>query len=54
MPATAARVAAAEALATIGPAANAALPKLREVAAKDDEPEVRDAAGEAIKKIEAK
>ena len=49
-----ARSVAAEALAAIGPAASAALPKLREVAAKDDEPEVRDAAREALKKIEAK
>jgi len=49
-----ARSVAAEALAAIGPAANPALPKLREVAAKDDEAEVRDAASEAIKKIEAK
>jgi hypothetical protein len=49
-----ARSVAAEALAAIGPAASAALPKLREVAAKDDESEVRDAASEAIKRIETK
>jgi len=49
-----ARSVAAEALAAIGPAARAALPKLREVAEKDDEPEVRDAAAEALKRIEAK
>jgi len=49
-----ARSVAAEALAAIGPPAKSALPRLREVAAKDDEAEVRDAASEAIKTIETK
>ena len=45
---------AADALGAIGPAAKAALPKLREVAAQDEDPEVREAATAAVKKIEAK
>ena len=45
---------AAEALGAIGPAAKAAVPKLRELAAKDEESEVRAAAAEALKKIEPK
>jgi HEAT repeat protein len=49
-----ARSVAAEALAAIGPAAKAALPRLREAAASDDASEVRAAAAEALKKIEAK
>jgi len=49
-----ARSVAAEALAAIGPPAKSALPRLREVADKDDEPEVRDAASAAIKTIEAR
>jgi tetratricopeptide (TPR) repeat protein len=49
-----ARAVAAEALGAIGPAAKAAVPRLREVAAKDEEPEVRAAAAEALKKIEPK
>ena len=49
-----ARSVAAEALGAIGAPAKAALPKLREVAAKDDEAEVREAAAAAVKKIEAK
>ena len=49
-----ARSVTAEALGAIGPGAKAALPKLREVAAKDEEPEVRDAAAAAVKQIEAK
>jgi HEAT repeat protein len=49
-----ARWVAADALAAIGPAAKGALPRLREVAARDDQPEVRAAAAEAIKKIEGK
>jgi HEAT repeat protein len=49
-----ARSVAAEALGSIGPPAKAALPRLREVAANDEEHEVREAAAAAIKKIEAK
>jgi HEAT repeat protein len=49
-----ARWVAADALGAIGPPAASALPKLRELASKDDEPEVRDAAAAAVKKIEAK
>jgi len=49
-----ARSVAAEALGAIGPPAKAALPKLREVVARDDEAEVREAAAAAVKKIEAK
>jgi HEAT repeat protein len=44
----------ADALGDIGPAAKSALPRLREVAAEDEAPEVREAAAKAIKKIEAK
>jgi HEAT repeat protein len=49
-----ARWVAADALGAIGPPAKSALPKLREVAAKDDEAEVREAASAAVKKIETK
>ena len=49
-----ARSVTAEALGAIGPAARDALPRLREVAAKDEEPEVRAAAADAVKRIEAK
>jgi len=49
-----ARLLAVNALAAIGPAAKAAIPKLREVAANDDASDVRTAAGEAIRKIEAR
>jgi HEAT repeat protein len=47
-----ARWVAAQALGSIGPAAKAAVARLREVAAKDEASEVRDAATEALKKIE--
>lgn len=47
-----ARWVAADALGAIGPPAKSALPKLREVAAQDDEAEVREAAAAAVKKIE--
>jgi HEAT repeat protein len=48
-----ARSVAADALGSIGPAAKAAVGRLREVAARDEAPEVRGAATEALKKIEA-
>ena len=47
-----ARWVAAEALGSIGAPARAAVGRLREVAAKDEDPEVRVAAAEALKRIE--
>jgi HEAT repeat protein len=49
-----ARSVAAEALGAIGPPAKAALPRLKEVAGKDDDAEVRSAAGAAVALIEKK
>jgi len=49
-----ARAVAADALGSIGPGAKAAVPRLKEVAAKDDEPEVRAAATAALALIEGK
>jgi HEAT repeat protein len=45
-----ARSVVAEALGSIGPAAKAAVARLRELAAKDEEAEVRDAAADALKR----
>src|SRR5262249_27403393 len=47
------RVKAIELLGQIGPPARAALPKLRALR-DDEEPDVREAAGKAVKKLEAK
>jgi tetratricopeptide (TPR) repeat protein len=49
-----ARSMAADALGSIGPGAKAAMPRLRELAAKDDEPEVRAAAASALALIDKK